>query len=280
MAQVKIKENGELYRKISIYIILTAYSIFVILPIVWVLVTSLQPGGTVRFGFIPRKVTFDNYNYLLTNALMLRTMLNSLIVSILSMILSVGVSAMAGYAFSRYRFRGRNILMSVILGLFMIPIVVNIIPLYSMLQRFGWLNTYQGLIIPYQALILPLNVFLMKNFFDTIPVALEESALVDGCSKIGAFAKVTLPLTWPGLAVASMFAFRFSWNEFVFAITFISGKQMRTFQAGLYWFLGLEKASWGYLTAGVIIGMIPVVVMFLIFQRQFIEGLTMGGVKG
>jgi len=276
----KIKKDVEFYRKITIYIILIIYSLFVIVPIIWVLVTSLQPGETIRFTLLPKKITFSNYGYLLTNLLMLRSIGNSLLVSICSMGLSVLVSSMAGYAFSRYRFKGRNFLMSLTLALFMIPIVVNIIPLYSILQRIGWLNTYQGLIVPYQALILPLNIFLMKNFFDTIPAQLEESALVDGCSRLGAFTKVTLPLTWPGFAVASMFAFRFAWNEFIFAITFISGKNMRTFQAALYWFLGLERANWGYLTAGVVIGMIPVVITFLIFQRQFIEGLTMGGVKG
>jgi ABC-type glycerol-3-phosphate transport system permease component len=276
----KSRIDSEFYRKVCIYLILVFYCLFVIVPILWVLVTSLQPGGMLRFEFIPKKVTLENYQYIFTNSLILRSLGNSLIVSILSMVLSVVVSAMAGYAFSRYRFKGRAILMSVVLGLFMIPIIVNIIPLYSFLQRLGWLNTYQGLIIPYQALILPLNVFLMKNFFDTIPLSLEESALTDGCSKFGAFLRVTLPLSWPGVAVASMFAFRFSWNEFIFAITFISGRKMRTFQAALYWFLGLEKANWGHLTAAVIVGMIPVVIMFLIFQRQFIEGLTVGGVKG
>lgn len=272
-------DRSDLYRKIAIYLILSTYCIFVILPIIWVFTTSLQPGGRARFSFIPSTITFENYEYLLSDPLIIRSLLNSLLVSLSSMVLSVAISAMAGFAFSRYRFKGRRVLMSVILGIFMIPIVVNTIPLYMTLQKLGWLNTYWGLIVTYQALILPLNVFLMKNFFDTIPVDLEESAMVDGASRLQAFARVTLPLSWPGLAVASMFAFRFSWNEFVFAITFISGRKLRTFQAALYWFMGLEKASWGYVTAGVIVGMIPVVIMFLIFQRRFIEGLTMGALK-
>lgn len=267
-------------RRSFIYSVLIIYSILVILPLLWVFITSLQPGGTVQFSFIPEEVTLENYRYILTQPLMLRSLANSFIVAISATMISVIVSATAGFALSnRYTFPGKSALTGFILGVFMIPIMVNTIPLYITLQEFGWLNTYWALILPYQALILPLNIFLMRNFFNTIPKELEESAMVDGCSRFGAFRRVTLPLAWPGLAVASMFAFRFSWNEFVFAITFISGRKMRTFQAALYWFMGLEKASWGYLTAGVIIGMLPVVLMFFLFQRRFIEGLTMGAIK-
>jgi multiple sugar transport system permease protein len=169
--------------------------------------------------------------------------------------------------------------MGVVLGIFMIPVSVNIVPLYVMLQRLGWLNTYQGLILPYQALILPLNVWLLKSFFDTIPRELEEAAWIDGAGALTAFRRVILPLTWPGIAVASMFAFRFSWNDFVFAATFTSTAGMRTWQAAMYTFLGLERTDWGPLTAGVTIGMLPVIVLFLFFQRQFIEGLTLGAGK-
>ncbi len=267
-------------RKGFLYLVLAIYASFVLLPILWVFTTSLQPGEAVRFSFIPQEISLKNYHYLLTNPLMLRSLANSFIVAVSATIISVVVAAMAGFAFSnRFRFKGKNALIGFVLGVFMIPIVVNTIPLYIVLQSIGWLNTYLALILPYQALILPLNVFLMRNFFNTIPKELEESAMVDGCSRLAAFRRVTLPLAWPGLAVASMFAFRFSWNEFVFAITFVSGRQMRTFQAALYWFMGMEKANWGYLTAGVIIGMLPVVLIFFLFQRRFIEGLTMGALK-
>jgi ABC-type glycerol-3-phosphate transport system permease component len=162
---------------------------------------------------------------------------------------------------------------------FMIPITVNTIPLYQMLQKIGWLDTYQGLIVPYQALILPLNVWILKNFFDTIPTELEEAAIMDGAGRWRTFRSVILPLTWPGLAVAIIFAVRFAWNEFVFAATFTATPAMRTWQGALYDLLGSTGADWGPLTAGVMIGMVPVVVLYLIFQRQFVSGLTLGGVK-
>jgi len=264
-------------RSILVYLFLTVYAAAVLVPFLVVVSASLHPAGLPRL--IPESVTFKHYARLLSNPKLLRALINSLIVSGGSTLLSVLISALAGYAFSRYEFVGKRLLMGVVLGIFMIPVSVNIIPLYAMLQEMGWLNTYQGLIIPYQALILPLNVWLLKNFFDTIPQELEEAAMVDGATRWSAFWRVTLPLTWPGLAVASIFAFRFSWNDFIFAATFTSTSSMRTWQAAMYTFLGLERTDWGPLTAGVVIGMLPVVLLFVFFQRQFIEGLTVGAVK-
>jgi ABC-type glycerol-3-phosphate transport system permease component len=264
-------------RRVWLYLIIGGYTAIVLVPFLVVLSASLHPSGLPRL--IPDAVTVEHYARILGDPKMLRALMNSFIVSIGSVILSVLISALAGYAFSRYDFPGKPILIGVVLGIFMIPVSVNIIPLYVMLQRLGWLNTFQGLIIPYQALILPLNVWLLKNFFDTIPLDIEEAALVDGASLWTVFWRVTLPLTWPGLAVASIFAFRFSWNDFILAATFTSTASMRTWQAAMYTFLGLERTDWGPLTAGVVIGMLPVIILFVIFQRRFIEGLTVGAVK-
>lgn len=263
--------------RLLLYLFLILYALAVLLPVVIIISASLNPGGLPRL--VPRELTLEHYRRILDNPQLLQGLVNSFIVGIGSTVLSVIISALAGYAFSRYDFRGRRLLMGIVLGIFMIPVTVNIIPLYTMLQRLGWLNTYQGLIIPYQALILPLNVWLLKNFFDTIPRDLEEAALVDGANRFSAFWRITLPLTWPGLAVASIFAFRFSWNDFVFAATFTSTASRRTWQAVLYTFLGAQRSDWGLLTAGVVIGMLPVAVMFIFFQRQFIQGLTVGSVK-
>lgn len=269
--------QAELGRKILTYLILGGYTAVVLVPFLVVLSASFDPAGLPRL--LPATVTLDHYHRILTDPKLLRALTNSFVVSFGSVTLSVFISALAGYAFSRYEFPGKRLLMAVVLGIFMIPVSVNIIPLYVMLQRLGWLNTFQGLIIPYQTLILPLNVWLLKNFFDTIPRELEEAALVDGATAWTAFWRIILPLTWPGLAVASIFAFRFSWNDFVLAATFTSTSSMRTWQAAMYTFLGLERTDWGPLTAGVVVGMLPVIILFVIFQRRFIEGLTVGAVK-
>lgn len=264
-------------RTVLMYVLLGGYAALVLVPIVIIGAASLDPAGLPRL--VPDTITLEHYTRLLSNPQLLQGLINSFIVGIGSTVVSVFISALAGYAFSRYEFPGRRLLMSVVLGIFMIPVSVNIIPLYIMLQELSWLNTYQGLIVPYQALILPLNVWLLKNFFDTIPQDLEEAAMVDGATRWTAFWRVTLPLTWPGLAVASIFAFRFSWNDFVFAATFTSTANRRTWQALLYTFLGAQRTDWGILTAGVVIGMLPVLMLFVFFQRQFIEGLTVGAVK-
>ena len=269
--------QAALGRQILLGLIVGTYAALVLVPILIVVFASLDPAGLPRL--IPQDLTSEHYRQILGDPNLLRAAINSLVIAGGSTALSVLIAALAGYAFSRYTFPGKGILIGVTLGIFMIPVSVNIIPLYVMLQRLGWLNTYQGLIIPYQALILPLNVWLLKNFFDTIPRELEEAAWVDGAGPLTAFWRVTLPLIWPGVAVASMFAFRFSWNDFVFAATFTSTSSMRTWQAAMYTFLGLERTDWGPLTAGVVIGMMPVLVLFILFQRRFIEGLTLGAVK-
>lgn len=260
-----------------LYLFLAGFAALVLVPVMIVVSASLDPAGLPRL--LPESITLRHYQRILGDPRFATALGNSVIVSAGSSLLSLLISAMAAYAFSRYRFPGKNLLLGMVLGIFMIPVSVNIVPLYVMLQRLGWLNSYQGLIIPYQALILPLNIWLLKSFFDTIPKALEEAAWVDGAGPLTAFRKVVLPLSWPGLAVATIFAFRFSWNDFVFAATFTSTASMRTWQAAMYTFLGLERTDWGPLTAGVTIGMLPVIILFAFFQRQFIQGLTLGSEK-
>ena len=263
-------------RKTLAYAVLGLFTLAVLVPFLLVIVASLNPAGLPRFGDV---LTTAHYEKILFDPKFARALMNSIIVAFGSTVLSVFISATTGYALSRFSFPGKGILMAVILGVFMIPITVNTIPLYLMLQKLGWLDTYQGLILPYQALILPLNVWILKNFFDTIPTELEEAALMDGAGRWRTITRVVMPLTWPGIAVAIIFAVRFAWNEFVFAATFTSSASMQTWQSALYTFLGSTGSDWGPLTAGVIIGMVPVVVLYVIFQKQIVTGLTLGGVK-
>lgn len=264
-------------RTTLLYVFVGGYALLVILPFLIVVSASFHPAGLPHL--IPESATLDHYTDILSNKRFVRALKNSLWISAASTLLSVTISGLAGYAFSRFEFFGKRIIMLGMLGVFMIPVSVNVIPLYIMMQRLDWLNTPQGLIVPYQALILPLNIWLMKNFLDTIPKELEEAARVDGATWLGAFLRVTLPLTWPGMAVATVLAFRFSWNDFVFASTFNSTANAQTWQSAMYAFLGVERSDWGMLTAGVVIGMVPMILLFVFFQRRLIEGLTVGAVK-
>jgi ABC-type glycerol-3-phosphate transport system permease component len=266
-----------------IYFVIATYLFITLAPLLWVLSTSFKPNlEAISFPpkFLPDEPTLDNYFFVLTDPKLVTSLFNSLAVSLGSTGLSVVVSALGGYAFARFDFKGKNLLISTILGLFMIPIVINIIPLYIMLSNVGLLNSLLALVLTFQILIIPLNIFLLKNYFETIPKELEEAALIDGCSKMRAFWHIIVPISMPGFLIAAILSFRFSWNEFVLPIVLSNRPDVLVFQVALYQFISLYRIDWGYLTAGINIALIPVVVLMLFFQKRMIRGLTLGAVRG
>jgi multiple sugar transport system permease protein len=270
-------EKGLIYSVIAVYLFIT------LAPLLWVLSTSFKPNQeAISFPpkFLPDKPTWENYIFVLTDPKLSLSLLNSLLVSVGSTVLSVTVSALAGFAFARYDFKGKNLIMSIILGLFMIPVVINIIPLYIMLANIGLLNSLGALVMTFQILIIPLNIFLLKNYFESLPRELEEAALIDGCSRLGSLVRITIPLSLPGFLIAAILSFRFSWNEFVLPVVLSNKPESMIFQVALYQFISLYRIDWGYLTAGINIALIPVVVLMLIFQKRMIKGLTLGALKG
>ena len=270
-------ERTLIYAIIAIFLFLTLF------PLVWVFSTSFKPNQeAIDFPprFLPRNATLSNYVFVLTDPGLLRSLINSFVVSLGSTALSVVVSALGGYAFARFEFRGKNLIMSVILGLFMIPVVINIVPLYTMLSNVGMLNSSISLILTFQILIIPLNILLLKNYFETIPRELEEAALIDGCSRLGVLKRIIIPLSMPGFAIAAVLSFRFSWNEFVLPIVLTNRPDSAVFQVALYQFISINRIEWGYLTAGITIAIIPVLILMLSFQKQMIKGLTIGAIRG
>ncbi|HKG41123.1 MAG TPA: carbohydrate ABC transporter permease, partial [Nitrososphaeraceae archaeon] len=227
-----------------IYALIAVFLFITLSPLIWVLSTSLKPN-TEAISFppklLPEAPTTENYLFVLTDPALARSLVNSFIISIGSTALSVAVSSLAGYAFARFEFKGKNVIMSVILGLFMIPIVINIIPLYTMLANFGLLNSLLALMLTFQILIIPLNILLMKNYFETIPKELEEAALIDGCSRLGVLRRVTIPLSMPGFAIAAVLSFRFSWNEFILPVVLANRSDSMVFQVALYQFISLYR---------------------------------------
>jgi multiple sugar transport system permease protein len=264
--------------------ILVLWALFCINPLFWVFSTAFKPNEeTTKFppALFPEEPTIGNFEYIVSDPLLFRSLLNSLFVSVSAALLCVLISAMAGYAFSRYHFKGKHFLMGLILGSFLIPPEVNIIPIYiEFFKIFGTTDSLIELVIVYQVLILPLNIFLFKNYFDTIPLELSESALVDGCSYFQAFFRIVIPLSKPAVAAASIFAFRFAWDEFIFPVTFISSSRNNVFSAAIYNFVGLYQVQYGYLSAAIVIMSVPPIIILLLFQRHIITGLKMGGLKG
>jgi len=265
-----------------IYVLIGVFLFITLSPLIWILSTSLKPN-TEAISFppkiVPEEPTIDNYFFVLTDPTLARSLVNSLIVSIGSTALSVTVSALGGYAFARFDFRGKNIIISIILGLFMIPVVINIIPLYTMLANIGLLNSIVALMLTFQILIVPLNVLLMRNYFETIPKELEEAALIDGCSRLGVLRRITIPLSMPGFVIAAVLSFRFSWNEFILPVVLANRSDSMVFQVALYQFISIYRIEWGYLSAGITLSIIPVLVLMLTFQKQMIRGLTLGAIR-
>jgi ABC-type glycerol-3-phosphate transport system permease component len=269
-------ERTVIYGLIAIFLFITLF------PLLWVFSTSFKPNEeAINFPpkFLPEKITFSNYVFVLTDPNLVRSLINSFVVSVGSTALSVVVSALGGYAFARFEFKGKNVIMSIILALFMIPVVINIIPLYNMLSNIGMLNSPISLILTFQILIIPLNILLFKNYFETIPKELEDAALIDGCSRLGVLKRITIPLSMPGFAIAAVLSFRFSWNEFILPIVLANRPDSAVFQVALYQFISIYRIQWGYLTAGITLAIIPVLVLMLSFQKQMIKGLTIGAIR-
>ncbi len=258
---------------------------FALAPFVWVFLTSLktrQELYATPLVYLPRTLTVSNYVDAWTSKLtpFSRFFANSLWVSSVTMVATTAISILAGYALARFRFVGRQAFLLVFLATQMFPAVLLIAPLLSQWHALGLIDTYQALIYSNFSFTVPFTVWMLVGYFDSIPRELEESAMIDGCSRFGALCRVILPLAAPGVAATAIFAFVSSWSELLFAITFTSQTEMRTLSAGLLFMVGQYEIQWGQLSAGVIISTLPVAVLFTYLQRHLIHGLAAGAVKG
>ena len=264
---------------------LALLTLFALGPFVWVFLTSLKTRTDLYatpLRYLPRELTFVNYVDAWTSTLtpFSRFFANSLWVSSVTMVATTLISILGGYALARFRFAGRNTLLLVFLATQMFPAVLLIAPLLSQWYALGLIDTYQALIYSNFSFTVPFTVWMLVGYFDAIPRDLEESALIDGCSRFGALRRVVLPLAAPGIAATAIFAFVTSWSELLFAITFTTQTEMRTLSAGLLFMVGQYEIQWGQLSAGVMISTVPVAILFTYLQRHLIRGLSAGALKG
>lgn len=267
--------------------ILALLLIFTALPMAWMVITSLKSQlAALQYPpqWWPEEVTFQNYLRLLSpnNAIgheFLRYFWNSLYVSILSTILGVVVAVPAAYAFSRFRFPGRQALFFSVLLRNMFPAVVFLMPLFLMMKWLGLVNTHGSLILTYLTFGLPLSIWLLKGFYDNIPPQLEQAARIDGATRFQAFFHIVMPLSSPGIIATAIYAFIMAWNEYVYALTFLNSKEMLTLPVGLQRFFAEYATDWPGLMAASFIMSVPVVVLFLVLQKYFVRALTEGAVK-
>lgn len=269
-------------RFLMTYLPLIALLLFILFPFYWTFVTSIKPDtelyGTVTYW--PSAITWENYKKLFTTTVdFLKAMKNSFIVASITTVVSLTASTLAAYAFSRYRFKGRKFLMALFLSNNMFPTVLLLIPLYSIMRKLGLLYTPWALVLAYTTFTLPFSVWLLNGFFNDLPMSLEEAALVDGCNRRMAFFKIILPILGPSLVATGVYIFMTSWNEYTFAVMFTNNAS-RTIPVALKSLIGQLGVDWGLLTAGGIITIIPVCIMFFFAQKRLVEGLTAGAVKG
>jgi multiple sugar transport system permease protein len=264
-----------------IYCGLILIALSMLIPFLWMLSTSLMGELEVyQFPprFLPSAVKWSNYQEAMTLQPFGRFFLNSMIVAAASVIGQLTFCSMAAYAFARLRFRWRDKIFALYLSTMMIPAIVTIIPAFLLINTFGWVNTYWALFTP--AVSSVWGIFLLRQFFLTIPRDLEDAARVDGASEITIFLRVILPLSKPALATLAIFAFMGSWKDFLWPLIVTNRVDMRTVEVGIANFSNLYTTDWPHQMAAAVVVMLPVVVVFIAAQKYFVKGITMTGLKG
>lgn len=268
---------------IARHLLVVGASCLLLGPFLWMISTSLKDPAEVVLRnptIIPRSFEWENYTRVFSAGRFGRYFVNSIIVSGATTLLSVAVATLAGYAFARYRLWGGKALLFGILATQMFPAILLAIPLYVLLRKLELLDSLAGLVLVYTTFALPFCIWMLRNYFITIPRDLDEAAMVDGASRFRALFTVVLPVSIPGIIATSLFAFILSWNEFLYANTFISTRDKRTVSIGLQSLIGEFTTDWGLLMAGAVVTTIPIVVVFLFVQRFMTQGLAAGAVKG
>ncbi len=259
-----------------------AVAFWSLVPFLWQFVSSLKPDNElVRMPpVLPVHPTFTHYAAVFSGAAFVRIIANSLVVASSSTFLSIGVGALASFGLAKLRVRCKGLILLFVLSASMFPPIATVSPLYIIIRTLGLRDTWGALIITYTSFSLPLSVWVLTHFFREIPDELYRASRIDGCSPFQSFIRVMLPLAAPGIFTAAVLVFIFSWNEFLFALTFTATPNSRTIPVAIALFPGLHEVPWGDIAAASVIVTVPLIALVLLFQRRIVEGLTAGAVKG
>jgi multiple sugar transport system permease protein len=265
------------------YAVLAGLLLVVVFPFYWMIVTSLKSEDQMRSivsMFWPRPVVLDSYRHLLTQTEFGSWYVNSAIVSVTSTLLATAIGTIGAYSLARLRFRGRAFMASAVLITYLVPPSILFIPLYAQIRTLGLADSLAGLVAAYPSFTVPFVTWLLMGYFESIPEELEQAAMIDGATRFGAFARIVLPLAAPGVLAAGLYAFTQAWNEFLYALVFVTDVKLRTLPVGLSTFITGDVYGWGFLMAGAVLTTLPVIAAYVYLQRYMVEGLTAGSVKG
>lgn len=269
---------------ISSYVVLTLWSLIIIGIFAWVIISSFKSNLEIytKPWSLPSKGTWDNYISAWKTMKMGDYFLNSIIVVFGAIFLSLIISTTTAHVLSRYAFKGRKLLTFLMITTMSIPVQMLLIPLYDQMLALRLVNTRHGLIIVYAALWLPFSLFVLIGFFKTVPIELEESAIIDGCGEFRIFYQIMIPMVQPGIICVAVFNFVAMWNEYLMALVFANKQSLRTIALGMYALKDsmMYTSNWGGLFAAIVIMMIPSIVIFVTLQKYVIQGLTIGAIKG
>ena len=252
-------------------------------PVLWIVLTSLKTEAELvskPITWWPHEPTLANYLRAFTDQPLLLYMANSAVVALLATALSLLVSAGAAYAIARLNLRHRQLILTAIVASSMFPLVTLLVPIFETMRQLGLLNTYTALVLPYVVLNLPVCTLVLVSFFQSIPRDLENAAMIDGCTRLGALVRVVVPLAAPGVFTAGILAFVNAWDEFLLALSLNSSAGMRTLPVGITLYQGEFSFPWPIISAALIVAIVPVAVLIAAFQERVVGGLTQGGLKG
>ncbi len=265
------------------YVVLGILAVIVLFPFYWMIVTSLKSEDQMRSlvsMFWPSPVIFENYQQLISKTEFVSWYGNSVLVSVSSTFVATAIGTIGAYALARLKFLGRGFMASATLITYLVPPSILFIPLYAQIKNLGLSNSLWGLVATYPSFTVPFVTWLLMGYFESIPEELEESAMIDGATRFGAFYRIVLPLAAPGVLAASLYAFTQAWNEFLYSLVFITDGRLRTLPVGLASFITGDVYGWGYLMAGAVLTTLPVIAAYIYLQKYMVEGLTAGSVKG
>jgi ABC-type glycerol-3-phosphate transport system permease component len=253
-----------------------------VLPIYWAVISSFTPESRLFAApaLVPRDLILDHYRALFRDRDFWTPIRNSLVVAGTTTLLSVALGAACAYALARLRFRAKSAVLAFVLAVSMFPQISVVAPLYLLLRSLHLLNTYPGLVLPYLTFAMPLTIWLLVGFFRQLPPDLEHAALVDGAGRLRTLWEIVLPLSWPGLATTAILTFLYSWNEFLFALSFTLGPERYTVPVAITLFRGQYQVPWGQVLAAAVVATIPVALLVFVAQRRIVAGLTAGAVTG